>query len=111
MLSALPQADKKVLSDPRVTEALLPSMSEAYRTGSDGAAWEGAILVRPWGFRLEDITIPVHIWHGEADVNDPLQCGKYLRDTIPDTRTTFLRGEGHFLIFKHWGEILAQLVK
>jgi len=109
MMSSLPEADQEVLSDPQVKEVLLLSLSEAYRTGADGAAWEGAMLVRPWGFRLQDITIPIHIWHGEADVNDPLQCGEYLRDTIPNTRTTFFPNEGHFLIMKRWGEILIEL--
>ena len=77
---------------------------------SEGAAWEAIMLVRPWGFPLEEIRIPVAIWHGEIDVNDPLQCGQYLRDKIPTAQATFFPGEGHFLILKRWGEILAQLV-
>ena len=100
-----------MLSDPQVVGALLPSMKEAYRSGADGPAWEGAIMVRPWGFRLQDITIQVQIWHGEADVNNPLQCGEYLRDKIPNTKATFLPGEGHFFILERWGKILAQLVE
>jgi pimeloyl-ACP methyl ester carboxylesterase len=111
MLSSLPEADQEVLNNIEVKAVLLPSLSEAYRAGADGAAWEGVILVRPWGFRLQDITIPVHIWHGEADVNDPLQCAEYLRDTIPNTHAKFFPGEGHFLIMKRWGEILAELLK
>ena len=110
MLSSVPEADQRILSDPQAKGMLLPSLSEAYRNGADGAAWEGAMLVRPWGFRLEVIRIPVHIWHGEADVNDPLQCAEYLRDTIPDSHATFFPGEGHFLIIKRWGEILATLI-
>ena len=109
MLSSLPGADRRVLEDPQVTDVLLPAMSESYRNGADGAAWEGAMLVRPWGFRLEDISIPVEIWHGEADVNDPVQCAEYLRDTIPHTHATIFPGEGHFLILKRWGEILTRL--
>lgn len=111
MLSSLPEADQEVLSDPQVVGALLPSMKEAYRSGADGPAWEGAIMVRPWGFRLQDITIQVQIWHGEADVMNPLQFGEYLRDTIPNNKAIFLPGEGHFFILERWGEILAHLVE
>jgi pimeloyl-ACP methyl ester carboxylesterase len=111
MLSSLPEADQKVLNNAEVKAVLLPSLGEAYRAGADGAAWEGVILVHPWGFQLQDITIPVHIWHGDADVNDPLQCAEYLRDTIPKTHATFFPNEGHFLIMKRWGEILAELLK
>lgn len=111
ILSTIPKTDQEILTDPQVKQMLLPSMSEAYRVGADGPAWEAAIMVRPWGFRLEDITIQVQIWHGEADVNNPLQFGEYLRDAIPNTQATFFPGEGHFFILKRWGEILAQLVE
>jgi pimeloyl-ACP methyl ester carboxylesterase len=111
MLSSLPEADQEVLSDPQVVGALLPSMKEAYHSGADGPAWEGAIMVRPWGFRLQEISIQVQIWHGEADVMNPVQFGEYLRDTIPNNKATFLPGEGHFFILQRWGQILAQLVE
>ena len=111
MLSSVPEADRKVLSDPEATEMLLPAMSESYRNGADGAAWEGALLVRPWGFRLQDVAIPVEIWQGEADVNAPLQCAEYLRDTIPRARATTFPGEGYFLILRRWGEILERLIE
>jgi pimeloyl-ACP methyl ester carboxylesterase len=111
LMSLLPKADQDVLNNPQVKKVLLPSLGEAYRMGADGAAWEGKILVRPWEFRLQDIKVPVHIWHGDADVNGPLQCSEYLRDTIPKTHATFFPNEGHFLIMKRWGEILAELIK
>jgi pimeloyl-ACP methyl ester carboxylesterase len=110
IMSSVPESDQEILSDPRIKDVLLPSMSEAYRTSADGAAWEAYIMVRPWGFRLEEIKLAVHIWHGEVDVNNTLQFGEYLRDTIPNTHVNFLPGEGHFFIMKRWGEILETLV-
>lgn len=110
MLSSVPDSDKELFEQPQTAAILLQSIQEAFRIGSEGAAWEAIMLVRPWGFLLEEIGIPVTIWHGEIDVNDPLQCGQYLRDKIPNAQATFFPGEGHFLILKRWGEILAQLV-
>lgn len=89
MLSSLPEADQDVLSDPQVVGALLPSMKEAYRSGADGPAWEGALMVRPWGFRLQDISIKVYIWHGEADVMNPLQFGELCEIKFPTQRRHF----------------------
>jgi pimeloyl-ACP methyl ester carboxylesterase len=109
MLSSLPEVDREVLEQPAVIDVLVPAMTEAYRNGADGAAWEGRMLVRPWGFDLAEIGIPIEIWHGDADVNNPLQSATYLRDTLPESHTTVLEGEGHFHIFRHWGDILAQL--
>jgi pimeloyl-ACP methyl ester carboxylesterase len=110
MLSSVPDSDKELFEQPQTAVILLGSVQEAFRITSDGAAWEAIMLVRPWGFHLEEIKIPVSIWHGEIDVNDPLQCGQYLRDKIPNAQATFFPGEGHFLILKRWGEILTELV-
>jgi pimeloyl-ACP methyl ester carboxylesterase len=92
------------------SEALLPGTSEAYRSGADGPVREGAMMARPRGFRLQYISIQIQIWHGEVDVENQLQFGEYLRDTIPNTQATILPSEGHFFILDRWGEILAQLV-
>ncbi len=110
MLSSVPESDKELFDQPQTVSVLLESIQEAFRVTSDGAAWEATMLVRPWGFQLEEIGLPVYIWHGEEDVNDPLQCGQYLRDKIPNAQATFFPGEGHFLILKRWGEILSKLV-
>jgi len=109
MLSSLPEVDREVLEEPAVVDVLVPAMTEAYRNGADGPAWEGRMLVRPWGFDLSEISLPIEIWHGDADVNNPLQSAMYLADTLPDSHTTILEGEGHFHIFRHWGKILEQL--
>jgi pimeloyl-ACP methyl ester carboxylesterase len=109
MLSQVPDSDKEIFEDRQKMEVLLNSIREAFKLGSDGPAWEPVMLVRPWGFSLSDIRTPVFIWHGEEDVNDPLQCGQYLLDKIPGAQATFYPGEGHFLIMKRWGEILNRL--
>ncbi len=111
MLSSLPDVDRDVLEDSAVVDVLVPAMTEAYRRGADGPAWEGRMLVRPWGFDLSEISLPVRIWHGDADVNNPLQSATYLADTLPRSQITILEGEGHFHIFRHWGEILEQLTR
>jgi len=84
-------------------------MVESFRTGSDGSAWELRLLTRSWGFRLQDIAVPVALWHGDADINSSLATASYLSRTIPDASLTVLPGEGHFFILKHWGEIIHQL--
>ena len=40
----------------------------------------------PWGFRLEDIIIEIHLWQGDQDVNVPLQMGQYMASAIPNCR-------------------------
>ena len=107
--ASMPASDQQALGDRQATDMLIASMVESFRAGSDGSAWELRLLTRPWGFRLQDIAIPVTVWHGDADVNSPLANGSYLSHTIPDATLTVLPGEGHFLILKRWGEIICQL--
>jgi pimeloyl-ACP methyl ester carboxylesterase len=75
--------DKKYLDRLDMRKILGESLSEAFRCGGRGCAWEMGLYARPWGFRLEDIRTPVHLWHGEQDANAPVTMGRYLASVIP----------------------------
>lgn len=99
--------DKRYLDRPVVRQILAQSLTEAFRSGSRGAAWEMGLYVRPWGFRLEEIRPPVHLWHGEQDANAPVSMGRYLAAVIPDCQATFYPGEGHLHFVDRLPEIIA----
>jgi pimeloyl-ACP methyl ester carboxylesterase len=101
--------DKQYLDRPDVRAVLVESLSEAFRTGSGGNAWEMGLYSRPWGFRLQDIRTPVQLWHGEADGNAPVTMGRYLASVIPGCRATFYRGEGHLHFIDRLSEIFTAL--
>ena len=107
--ASMPAADQQALGDRPATDMLIASMAESFRAGSDGSAWELRLMTHSWGFHRQDIAVPVALWHGDADINGPIAAAAYLSDTIPDASLTVLPGEGHFLILKHWGEIIRQL--
>lgn len=104
------EVDQATLARPEIQEMMIGSYLEATRRGVRGFAREAVILSNPWGFHLEDITIPVHLWHGEADANVSLSAARYMAETIPTCYATFLPGEGHWLFYEHWGAILAELI-
>jgi pimeloyl-ACP methyl ester carboxylesterase len=99
--------DNAMFAIPGALEICRASVSEAFRQGMHGHAWEAYLHVHPLGFRLEDITMPVHLWHGEADVDAPAGIGRHIAAKIPHCTAAFYPGEGHLLLFKHWEEILA----
>lgn len=105
-----PPADQALLAQPKVRAMLAASYAEATRAGLRGFAREVQIVAQPWGFRLEEISMEVHLWHGEEDTSTPPDMARLMANTIPDCRATFLSGEGHFLLFTHWCEILVTLV-
>ena len=62
---------------------------------------DAALAARPWGFALQEITLPVHIWHGEEDGNSPVAAARYLAQAIPGSRLRIWSGEGHFSMLRH----------
>jgi len=104
------KADRAILARPEVRAMLIENWADATRCGVRGYAQEAVLLCRFWGFRLGDLTMQVQLWQGSADAVTPLSMGRCVAQAIPDCRATFLPDEGHFLLFDHWGEILAAMV-
>ncbi len=104
-----PQADEEQVRRPEVREACIRSEVEAFRHGLRGLAWDTRLLTRPWGFQLEDIRVPVHLWHGTDDDLATVAMARYVGGKIPGCKLTLCENEAHLLLFPHWEEILAQL--
>jgi pimeloyl-ACP methyl ester carboxylesterase len=109
MTSGNAEVDLAILTRPEMKAMVMNSYLEATRAGMRGFAHESVILSTPWGFRPEDVSVPVTLWHGEADANVSLSAVRYLARTLPDCHVVFLPGEGHWLVLSHWEEILGQL--
>jgi pimeloyl-ACP methyl ester carboxylesterase len=110
LMSSIPDADKAVLFAPQNVDAFVTSVREGFRPGSQGVAQDDILINQDWGFDLEGVRPRIDIWHGESDVNVPISAGKYLHDVLPNSRATFLPGEGHFSLLRRWEEILSALV-
>jgi pimeloyl-ACP methyl ester carboxylesterase len=111
MLRECSADDRAVLSVRAIGEQVMGFRAEASRQGVRGMIQEARLLTSPWGFPLEDIRVPVHLWYWEGDTIVPVQMGRYLHSRIPHTVPHFLHGGGHFSLYSHWQEILAELVK
>ena len=101
--------DKSYLGRPDVRKVLVESLSEAFRSGGAGPAWEMGLYARSWGFPLEEIRTPVEVWHGEDDANAPVAMGRYLAASIPICRARFYSGEGHLHFIDRLPEIFEAL--
>ncbi len=109
---ALPPADKKALENPELRTALISSSKEALRAGVEGAAWDGLLLSGPWGFPLEEIKMPVRLWHGAKDIVVPPAMGRHLAASLPNCLATFYPEDGHFsLPYGRVREIFAEALR
>ena len=106
-----PPTDKDVLARPEVADVICRSYSEAFRSGSAGACHDLVLYTRPWGFALSDIRRPVFLWHGESDTIVPAALGRRVARAIPDCRSFWRPGEGHFsLAVNYAGEVIQTLM-
>jgi len=105
------EPDRKSILLPGIKELMGASLVEALRQGTQGAAYDGALLGRRWGFRLEEITFPViYLWHGELDKEVPVSMGREMTEKLGQCKATFYPGEGHIsVIVNHAQDIVRAL--
>ena len=111
MKESASEPDRLLMDQPEVAKAFVDSLREAFRSGIGGTNQDAALYARPWGFRLQDITAEVHLWHGENDNLVPGSVGHYVADAVPNCRAKFFEEEGHFTLpYNHAREFLSVLV-
>jgi pimeloyl-ACP methyl ester carboxylesterase len=110
MMATAPPADRRVLADPGYRALVTESTAEALRQGGGGAAWELTLLAQPWGFKLQEVPVPVRIWQGLADNIVPAATAQDLAAVLPNSECHYLPGEGHLsLLVRHLDAVLADL--
>ncbi|HJS19113.1 MAG TPA: alpha/beta hydrolase [Anaerolineales bacterium] len=103
--------DEQILASPEVREICLQSDVEACRQGLKGFAWDVRLITRAWGFPLEEIQVPVHLWHGTADTSTSIRMAQAVMERLPQCSARIYEGEGHMLLIPRWEEILSVLTR
>jgi pimeloyl-ACP methyl ester carboxylesterase len=93
----LPEVDRAVLTG-EFAEDEAASFREAVRTGVDGWLDDDLAFANPWGFGLEEISVPTMIWQGTADLMVPLRHGQWLASRLPGASAHLEEGEGHLSV-------------
>jgi pimeloyl-ACP methyl ester carboxylesterase len=91
----LSDADRAVLAQPVVREKFRVGLREALAHGSHGWVDDDLAFVRPWGFDVSEIRVPVHVRYGASDVLVPAAHGAWLAAHIPGARVTVDTASGH----------------
>ncbi len=104
-----PEGDRWFFADESRARPFYAAIAESVRQGIDIYSWALIDGWFPWGFRLAEIPMRVHFWHGAEDPRVPQKHVDFTVGHIPDCVLTTWPGVGHFGIARYWGQVLAAL--
>lgn len=110
LAGAMAPSDRELLTgDTAVRAAFVDDLAHQAPTTARSAARDFALFVRPWDFRLEDLRVPVHVWHGSEDRNVPVAHAAVIAGRCPLGVPHEVAGGGHLLLVTHSNEIFGAL--
>jgi len=98
--SLLTTVDAAVLEG-KMAEYLSYADHEGLAPGSQGWWDDSCAQIRPWGFELADIAVPVMVMHGRQDKFVPFAHGQWLAAHIPGAEARLLDDDGHLTLAEH----------
>jgi pimeloyl-ACP methyl ester carboxylesterase len=110
MPTLLSPVDAAVLDAP-LAEYLVAAGRDGLSPGGQGWWDENLALVRPWGFSVSQIRIPVLLLHGYEDRFVPVGHGRWLAAQIPGVDARLLPNDGHLTLLQNRvGEVHEWLI-
>jgi len=107
----LQPVDAAALRDAAAFEACFESQRRAWRASAKGVMTDAEIYAQPWGFRLEDVDVPVRLWHGKEDRAFTFRVAQEVAARLPNCVARYVDNAGHYsLPIRHMHEILADLI-
>ena len=109
----LSEPDRRFLEEEvqrRGAAEVMRLFAEVFRQGGGGVVLEYRLYGRAWGFSFEEVSVPVHLWHGEEDLVVPMHHAEDLTSRLPNARLHKLEDTGHFSIQQHYGTMLDTLL-
>src|SRR5437870_4930393 len=103
--------DAESLRDAAAFEAIFESQRRAWRASAVGVMADAQIYAQPWGFEIEDVRVPVRLWHGKEDRAFSVRLAEEIARRLPNCNARFIENEGHYsLPIRHMREILEDLI-
>jgi pimeloyl-ACP methyl ester carboxylesterase len=106
-----PEADRQLLVRPEFKAMFLDDLLNGSRKQLAAPFADVVVFARDWGFRLEEVKVPVRWWHGDRDHIVPFEHGQHVVSRLPDAQLTHLPGESHLAGLGRAEEILGTMVE
>jgi pimeloyl-ACP methyl ester carboxylesterase len=107
----LQPCDAESLRDSTAFNACFESQRRAWRGSAKGVMLDAQVYAEPWGFPLEDVNVPVRLWHGKKDRTFSVEVAEEVARRLPDCTARYVDDAGHYsLPIRNMKAILADLI-
>jgi pimeloyl-ACP methyl ester carboxylesterase len=112
LLKFLQPCDANVLRESRAFEVCFESARQAWRSSAKGVMADAEIYATPWGFPLEDVRVPIALWHGTNDRTFAPRLAEAVAARLPNCEFHLVDGAGHYsLPIRYIHQILEDLMR
>jgi pimeloyl-ACP methyl ester carboxylesterase len=105
-----PEADRRLLVRPEFKAMFLDDLLNGSRKQLAAPFADIIVFARDWGFRLDEVKVPVRWWHGDCDHIVPFGHGQHVVSRLPDAELYHLPGESHLAGLGRAEEILGTMI-
>jgi pimeloyl-ACP methyl ester carboxylesterase len=105
-----PEADRRLLARPEIKAMFLDDLLNGSRKQMAAPFADVVVFARDWGFRLDEVKVPVRWWHGDHDHIVPFAHGQHVVAKLPDVEMYHLPGESHLAGLGRAEEILSTMI-
>jgi pimeloyl-ACP methyl ester carboxylesterase len=105
-----PEADRALLARPEFKAMFLDDLLNGSRKQMAAPFADVVVFARDWGFRLDEVKVPVRWWHGDRDHIVPFEHGQHVVSRLPDAELYHLPGESHLAGLGRAEEILGNVM-
>jgi pimeloyl-ACP methyl ester carboxylesterase len=106
-----PEGDRRLLVRPEFKAMFLDDLLNGARKQMAAPFADVIVFAKDWGFRLDQVKIPVRWWHGDRDHIVPFAHGQHVVSRMPDAELYTLRGESHLAGLGFAEQILHTMTK
>ena len=105
----LPPVDQAAMTG-ELAEYLSASSRHAGAQGIIGWHDDDLTLIRPWGFDVRAVQVPVAVWQGSEDLMVPFAHGQWLAANVAGAQAHLTEGQGHVSLLMRMPDILDDLL-
>jgi pimeloyl-ACP methyl ester carboxylesterase len=111
MVKTLPDVEVALFKTAKMQNIIIKSTQETFKQGLKGASFDMKLFFKPLGFKLQDIHIPVTIWHGALDTQAPVAHAIIYETLLAHAHLKLIQAEAHTSLIIHYADkILLDLL-